>query len=175
MRAIVRTPSAAARYASSARGAPIRSIRSLRGVSSSYCRSAVDAEVDPCAGCRRSTATTESPAPVNASETSAPVIPAPITTTSQRTSSVSGGGTSPTPLQRSQNAWGEVSSNGLLLPVREPPQCFQPLAMTDARLRHRFTQPVHRLVVDGAVHRVRMSVFATVREAESRRVTHARR
>src|SRR5438105_3200045 len=148
---------------------------SLRGTSSSYWSSAVDAEVDPWAGCLRSTVITEKPAPVSASETSAPVMPAPTMATSHRRSPGNGGGTSPTPLQRSQKACGEVRSKVLRFPVRQSPQRFQSLAVPDTCLGHRIAQPLHRLIIHSAIHRIRMSVLATVRETETRRITHARR
>src|SRR5438046_4001204 len=97
-----------------------------------------------------------------------------MTTTSQRRSLDKGGGTSPTPLRRSQNAWGEVRSKSLLLPVGESLQSLQSLAVSDARFGDGISQPLDGLIVDYSVHWIRMAVLPAVCEAESCRIAHAR-
>ena len=59
-------------------------------MSISYCTSAVLAVVEPFAGPRRSTTTTRNPLSRSASATIAPVMPAPITSTSVSISRLSG-------------------------------------------------------------------------------------
>src|SRR5512133_1948144 len=60
------------------------------------------------------------------------------------------------------------------LPLRQPLQRVEPVGAADLRLVHRIAQPLHRLIVHHAVHGVGMSVLAAVREAEPRRILHAR-
>src|SRR3954466_13674802 len=74
----------------------------------------------------------------------------------------------------SKLSWGRhlAGEGSLLLPVGQTSQRFQSLAVPDARLCYRLAQPVDRLVVDYAVHRVGMPILTTVREAEARRIAH---
>ena len=82
------------RAASAARRGSRRACRScgasfVSGVSIAYCTSAVLAVVEPLAGPRRSTTATLKPSAESASATIAPVMPAPITSTSVSMSRVS--------------------------------------------------------------------------------------
>ena len=87
--AMASTASRERRQARIASRLPIRARASINGVSISYCTSAVLAVVEPLAGPRRSTTTTSMPSAESASATIAPVMPAPITSTSVSMSRVS--------------------------------------------------------------------------------------
>jgi hypothetical protein len=71
-------------------------------VSISYCNSAVEAAVLPCAMSRESSTTMRLPVAISASATSAEVIPAPMMAMSQSMDSSSAGFASPMPLRSSQ-------------------------------------------------------------------------
>ena len=85
-------------------------INSVRGVSISYWRSAVLALVLPWPASLRSMTSTFMPAAESVSAISAPVMPAPTITTSQRTLFLNGGQARSNPLLTGQNGWDDFRS-----------------------------------------------------------------